>query len=344
MGATSRGTDLVVAGVAARHELVRSPYRYEFFQAVRLLRRLMRGEPPGRFAPPQREFVRFRAHQSLGFPASEIQALERPAEDGAAVMTVNFMGLTGPQGALPIVYTAQVIDRIRVRDRAMRDFFDLFNHRIISLFYRAWEKYRFAVAYEAGERAGLTRYLLDLIGLGTRGLQERQAVADDSLIFYTGLLAQRPRSATALRLVLEDYFGVPVWVEQFVGAWYPLAREDRCELDESDSFSSRLGVGAVVGDEVWSQQSRVRIVLGPLTRKQYLAFLPGGPAYEPLRSIVRFFGNQELEFEARLILKREETPKCELGAEGDEAPQLGWITWVNTAGMDHDPGDTVLEL
>ncbi len=343
MAAESRRADPPVKAGEAVTALVASPCRFEFFQAVRLLKLAGRGKTPGLFASPAAECVRFGAHQSLAFPAGEIQSLT-VREDGPPLMRVNFMGLTGPSGALPTVYTSLVLDRLRERDATMRDFYDLFNHRIISLFYRAWEKYRLPVDYESGRRGGLTHYFLDLLGLGTPGLQNRQAVADETFIFYSGLLAQRPLSAAALRQVLEDYFQAPARIEQFVGVWYALGRAEQCCLDESETLSAQLGWGAVVGDEVWYQQSRARIVLGPLSREQYLDFLPGGPAYEPLRAFARFFGGPELEFEARLVLKREETPVCRLGAEGADAPRLGWLTWVNTAGMDRDPGDTVLLL
>ena len=343
MATKSRRADPAVAEEPAQLPLARSPYSYEFFQAVRLLERMGGGAPPGGFTHPSREVVRFSAHQSMAFPASEIQSIER-RETGPPLMVVNFMGLTGPQGVLPLAYTELVMDRLWHRDRAMRDFFDIFNHRIISLFYRAWEKYRFTVAHERGRQSKLSHYLLDLLGLGTAGLENRQAVADESLIFYSGLLSQRPRSATALRQVLSDYFGAPVEIEQFAGSWYPLDVEDQCLLEDRGALNTQLGLGAVVGDEVWYQQSRVRVKLGPLPLRQYLDFLPGGTAYEPLRSFTKLFADQELDCEAQLILRRQETPRCVLGQEGETAARLGWVTWAKTAGMDRDPGDTILQL
>ena len=121
------------------------------------------------------------------------------------------------------------------------------------------------MACEEGERDLFSRHLLSLVGLGTDGLRDRQAVSDDALIYYAGLLAQRPRSAQALQQILADYFDVPVEIEQFAGGWYRLDRETQCRLEEGSSESEELGFGAVVGDEVWNQQSKVRIVLGPLT-------------------------------------------------------------------------------
>ncbi len=115
-----------------------------------------------------------------------------------------------------------VLDRLRARDTTMRDFFDMFNHRMISLFYQAWEKYRFTVPYERGERNRFSHHVMALLGLGTPGLQNRQEVPDDALVFYSGMLSSHSRSAAALRQLLADYFGVAVEIEQFVGAWYPV--------------------------------------------------------------------------------------------------------------------------
>jgi type VI secretion system protein ImpH len=341
---TSRPGDPGV-GESRIEELLREePYRFEFFQAVRLLERITaRREPVGRFVNPANEVVRFAAHPSIQFPASQIQELQWSGE-GPPRMSVTFMGLTGPLGVLPLAYTQLVRERVQQRDTTLRDFLDIFNHRIISLFYQAWEKYRFPIAYERREQDRFSFYLLALIGLGTRGLQNRQAVHDESLLYYVGLLAQRPRSALALQLVLSDYFDAPVEIEQFAGAWHRLDRETQSCLEQGNSYSEQLGIGTVVGDEVWDQQSGVRIKLGPLRLSQYLDFLPNGTAYEPLRALVRFFSGTEFDFEVQLILKREEVPRCELGSEGEASPQLGWVTWMKSAPFPRDPCDAVLKL
>ena len=325
-------------------ELRREPYSFDFFQAIRLLERLRPdNKSVGQFAKPESEVARFSAHPSLAFPASQIQQAEWP-ESGPVRMMVNFMGLIGPEGVLPNPYTSLIIERQREGDTSLRDFLDIFNHRIISLFYRAWRKYRFDVACERGERDLFTRHLLSLIGLGTEGMRDRERVSDDSLVYYAGLLSQRPRSAQALQQILADYFDVPVSIEQFSGGWYRLDPETQCRLSEGNDDSGELGFGAVVGDEMWSQQSRVRIVLGPLSLERYADFLPDGQSYEPLRSWVRFFSSDEWDFELKLILEREQVPACTLGAEGVSAPQLGWVSWVKTMPLDRDPGDTVLAL
>ncbi len=325
-------------------KLRREPFGFEFFQAVRLLERLLPERTSvGKFAHPETEVARFGAHPSLAFPASQIQSMDWP-EKGPVQVTVNFMGLQGPEGVLPNPYTSLMIERTRASDNCLRDFLDIFNHRIISLFYRAWRKYRFDVACEQGERDLFSRHLLSLIGLGTEGLRDRQPISDDSLIYYAGLLSQRPRSAQALQQILADYFDVPVAIEQFAGGWRRLDSETQCRLSDSKNSSEELGLGAVVGDEVWNQQCGVCIVLGPLSLERYTDFLPDGKSYEPLCSWARFFSNDEWDFEVKLILERDQVPACTLGAEGISGPQLGWVSWIKSTPFNRNPDDSVLAL
>jgi type VI secretion system protein ImpH len=326
--------------------LTDDPTAFGFFQAVRLLERLRPDlQPVGGNADPADEVVRFTAHTALAFPASEIQALElRPG--GSARMTVNFMGLTGPTGVLPYHYTQILAERVRGRDRTLRDFLDLFHHRMVSLFYRAWEKHRPVVAYERDQRDRMTGHIADLIGLPGLDHAEGSAVPVEALLFYAGLLGPRQRSALALQEMVQDFFGVAVEVEQFVGGWFPLAGATQCAITDDDSggASGQLGLGAVVGDEVWDQQARVRIRLGPLARAQYDRFLPGGEAHQPLRDLVRYFGSDSFDFEVQLILARDEVPATILGADDAPPVALGWATWINTAPRDGDADDTTFTL
>lgn len=355
MAPESRSENPPVAPVSAHgwseiEELLRErPTSFQFFQAVRLLEQILPDrQPVGRFAPPRKEVVRFASNPDTSFPASQIASIEWPddAEQSGQppLMRVNFMGLTGPSGVLPLYYSMMVRERLRAKDPTMREFFGLFDHRMISLFYQAWEKHHFAVAYEKGQGDQLTRRVFDFIGMGTPFLHGRQAVPDDALLFYAGLLGPHPRSATALQQLLIDFFEVPVEIEQFVGSWRALDRDSQCQFGDMPNYSQQLGLGVVVGDEIWDQQSGVRIRLGPLTIAQYLSFLPNGKAHQPLRSLVKFFSSGEFDFEVQLVLKREDVPKCELGQDGPTAPQLGWLSWAKAAPHRSDAGETILRI
>jgi type VI secretion system protein ImpH len=329
---------------AVEAALRRSPSAFSFFQAVRLLEKLRPDRAGvGHFVDPADEVVRFSASPSIAFPPGEIQALELP-DDSAARMTVNFMGLTGPQGVLPYHYTLLVSERMRARDRSLGAFFSLFDHRIISLFYRAWVKHRFAIGHEDGTDDRLTAHLLDLIGLGTEAAQGRIPVPDETLIYYAGLIGPQQRSAVALEQLLGDFLGVAVEVQQFVGGWYPLAAADQCKLGDESGAASQLGRGAAAGDEVWDQQMRVRIRMGPLTRGQFDQFLPTGSRFEELRMLTRFFAHDQYSFEAQLVLARDEVPGFTLGAE-DASQPLGWATWIRSSGeFSRDADETIFSF
>lgn len=344
MATTSRPQTPDLSDSPLADTLREDPCSFEFFQAVTLLQRLRPDrQPAGRFTNPEDEAVRFGANPSLAFPASQIQELDW-SENEPARMQVNFMGLTGPMGILPYCYSELMAERLRSKDRTLLSFLDLFHHRMISFFYRAWEKYRFPVTYALGEEDLFTHHLRDLVGLGTPGLENRQAVPDEALLHYVGLLAMQSRSSSALEGILSDYFQVPVEVEEFVGAWYDLAPGTECSMDEDESESQLLGGGAVVGDQIWDQQSRARIKLGPMPLEQYREFLPDGSAFEPLRAFVRFFANDNIDFEAQLILKREDVPRCQIDLDSQAPPRLGWASWLKSVPLSRDPDDTVLNL
>ena len=109
--------------------------------------------------------------------------------------------------------------------------------------------------------------------------------------------------------------------------------------------SGQLGFGAVVGDAIYDPQAGIRIRIGPLSRKRYAEFLPGGSAREQLYEFVRFYADDYLDVELQLVLKGDEVPLCQLGEELDSPLALGWYTWLPSRGpLARDPDDTVLSL
>jgi len=338
----------------ALDELFRAPWRFEFHQAMRvLLRNSSHGSTSSavdRRFDVNREPVRIGANPYLGFPASDIQSLV--AEGERAEMKINFLGLTGPSAALPHPYTEFLIDREAHDDKGPAEFLDIFNHRLAMLFYYAWEKYRSPVAIERRPEHELFReMLLGLVGLGTEHLRNRGELPDAFFGNYAALLAMQPRSASALRCILCDYFGVPFEVRQFAGTWYRLDEGSRTRFKDEESDSERLGYGVVVSEEYWGQESMVRLRAGPLNLETYRRFLPGRRNFKLLREICRFFSRDETVFEVQLILEKDEAPAATLGdepgASGEGAPvgsQLGWTTWVKSAPFEGDVEDVVIRL
>jgi len=323
-----------------------APESFTFFQAVRLLhRRFPDRRRIGEFAHPSQEVVRFSVNPSLAFPAGDIQNLRLDPE-APPELQVNFMGLVGHMGVLPVQYSLLIDERAAAEGdpEAFRDFLDIFHHRMISLFYKAWERSHFWVAFERGEEDPFTSRLLDLVGLGLGDLRQRMGLRDEALLFYAGLLGSQHRSAVALEQLLEDQFQVPVAVEQFVGGWYGLSAQSRCRLDDDEGLGGSLGEGTVVGEEVWDPHARVRIRVGPLSRDRYDEFLPGGSAHGDLREMTRFFSDEQFDFEVQLILDRNDVPGIVLGEEAERALPLGWCTWIRTRPLSRDADETTFMI
>ncbi len=359
-----------------RQRLFAGGCEFDFFQAVCLLERLYpERRPVGREGSPEAEVLRFRAHQSLDFPASSIYDLQRGAGDAdVAQMAVSFMGLTGPSGVLPRHYTERLIhveQRNKGQDKyALRDWLDLFNHRLISLFFRAWEKYRFWIPYARREYARtepdtFTTCLFSLIGQGMPTLRNRLCVSggghrdrrggekvlaridDLALLHYSGLLSQRPRSVSNLQALLSDYFQLPVRVKQFQGQWLRIDQISQSHLDPAGCYN-RLGVDLVVGERVWDVQNKVRICLGPLDYRQFCEFFPDHSphpqrkAFFLLAHLVRLYLGPELDFDVQLLLKAEHVPEMRLSHGDGVGPQLGWDTWLRSQPSEHDAEDAVI--
>ena len=364
------------AAVTLAERLRTEGYAFDFFQAVRLLEKLSpERKPVGHEATPRSEATRFRAHLALSFPASSIYQIEPPTGPvPMPTMTVTFMGLTGPSGVLPRHYTEMLM---RARDNRgperylARDWFDLFNHRLISLFYRAWTKYRFWLSYERGEYAQpdpdlFTESIYCLIGLGDRSLRRRLRVAvrveqeehrservlarveDLALLYYAGLLAHRPRNVVSLERLLEDYFGICVRVLQFQGQWLRLDTASQSRFS-AEGGNTELGMNVVVGERVWDIRSTIRIRLGPLNYKQFVSFIPDqAPVPErknffKLMHLVRMYVGPELKVGVQLVLKGSEIPPCQLRRSAPEGPRLGWNCWFTSQGMPQDSEDAVFE-
>src|SRR5215470_9179326 len=311
-------------------------HRFDFFQAVRLLEIIhtLNGErlvPPGQSADPAKEIVHFRSSVKLDFPSSDVEQVKRKRDipkreqpKAPAEMAVNFLGLAGCLGALDIPSTELVLQRASHNDKALGDFLDIFNHRLVSLLYRIRKHHRVGLSSVTPGEDQIARYLYSLIGMGTPRLQGRMQMRDRALLYYAGILAQQPRSMAGLQRILTDYFQVEVKINQFVGKWCELEENQWTTIGESGT-NQRLGRDTcVLGTRVWDQQARFEIELGPLGWEDFESFLPTEWRFGVLCDLVRFYVKDEFEFNIRLILKADEIPAVQLSSE----PALSWTSWL----------------
>lgn len=342
-------------------------WEFNFFQAVWLLERYrgasaidgypahLKAAMVGERGPVRCEPLRFRPHISMGFPPTDvrrIEVLKNPDNNGQYFrLNITFLGLYGVSTPMPLHYarnmlisqerwTQQVVPEAGPRDLEerqapksdsppQRDFLDLIHHRLISLFYRAWTKYRYDRSFGLPGRDSVTDYLRLLIGI-SRGADVLLDVPVLRLIRYAGVLTQQPRSAATLEGMLSDFWdGISVRIEQFVGRWVALPPSD---VNRIGMLNSTLGEDVTVGEQVYDLSGRINIVVGPVDWATYLTFLPDGKRYAEAKSLVQLFNPDPLSFTLEVRLRPGEIPESRLGGGG--GARLGYTTWVATKTRD----------
>ncbi|HYH10583.1 MAG TPA: type VI secretion system baseplate subunit TssG [Thermoanaerobaculia bacterium] len=332
---------------SVREELFGDASRFSFLQAVRLLEQMYVHEArnrPAEGVSPQQELVLFRQALRLDFPITDVEHFtERIAPDEPHQMTVNVMGLGGSTGPLPHHVTEQLLARSTRGDRAGRDFLDVFNHRLISLLYRARKKYRPQVDPRGPAHSRVANVLFALLGLGTRHLRGRLGIPDRALLAYAGYFVTSHRPAVGLERIVEHCFDVPAKIKPFVGKWQKIEEDDRTHIGLTGR-NQRLGRDTVLGSRYFDQAASFELQLGPMSPMKLVTFLRGGQAFRPLVSLVRFYAREELDFSFRLIVRKKDISKSELTRP--RRHRLGWTAWLKTRESDGNDGsvDTQVTL
>jgi type VI secretion system protein ImpH len=359
----SQGGQLAAALI---EELFSSPQRFTFVAAVRVLEQTRRLEAARRrdcgseSTPPpgsESELVRFRAAATLSFPRTEIDDLRPPQGDAPAEIEVCFLGLNGFSGVLPRFYSELVLQQLKLKNLALRDFLDILNHRAIRNHLDAARKYRLPAAFELAEGLyadPISGALRALIGMATPRLAfdaatagQRLAVTDAALLSYAGLLSRKVRSAAGLQQMLCDFVGRPVEVVQLTGSWARLDPDDQTCLASADRPGgnyAELGVNAMLGTQIYDVQGSFRVELGPLDYAAFRDLLPGTPLMQEIAALTRFYAGPTLGFEVRLLLRYASVPLCVLGGEGDFSPVLGLNTWLFTSARSADAADVCVRF
>lgn len=325
--------------LALKQQLAAEAPAYEFYAALRLLECAFEDKPRiGESARTSGDAVRFTQVASLAFAPTALTALEPAAGGAAERLALSFFGLLGPNGPMPTHLTEYVRDRSRnSNDEATARFLDIFHHRMISLLYRAWSTAQPTVSFDRPQSDRFGEYVASLVGMGLPALHDRDDVSDYAKLHFSGHLARHSRSAEGLCRILADYFKVPTKIEQFVGQWLELPVEGRCEL-RPGRRAKRLGMDTVLGARVYNAQSKFRIVLGPMNRDQYESFLPGQDRLKRLADWVRNYLGDSLDWDVRLILRRDEIPQLKLG----QGARLGQTSWVRSLSASQDADDLLL--
>ncbi len=325
-------------GILSR--LAEEPQSVDFYRAMRELEALAPDSPRfGQSVRPSQDSVRLGQEASVEFASAMLAGWE-PGEEGRPDrLLVNFFGLFGPDGPLPLHLTEYARDRLRnERDPTFTRFADLFHHRVLGLLYRAWADVRPAISFDRPDTDRFATYTGSLAGIGMASLRDRDAMPDMTKLHFAGLLANQTRHADGLAAILSSFFTMPVQVESFVGSWLTLPPQDHTRL-AGPRDAATIGAGALLGARVWSRTHKIRLVFGPLSLEEYERLLPGGDSFHKLVPIVRNYAGDLLAWDVQFVLRRDEVPDTRLGKQG----RLGWTTWLKPRRSLQDAADLRLE-
>jgi type VI secretion system protein ImpH len=320
--------------------LEREPYAYDFYEAMRRLECVFADRPRiGTSTRAADDPVRLGQTPDMAFAPSTVEAFVPGDEEKPPRLSVLFFGLFGPNGPLPLHLTEHARQRQRqASDPTFARFADVFHHRLLSLFYRAWANARPSVSFDRPESDRFAAYVGSLFGMAAPSVRDRDRLSDLTRLHYAGPLSCQTRNAEGLMGMIGDFLRVPTRIDECVGMWFDLPEQGRLKLGRSPETGS-LGRTTTIGSRVWVSQQKFRAVLGPLGLPGFRELLPGNDALWRLTALVRGYVGDELAWDVNLVLKREEIPPLVLGGTA----QLGWTTWLANRPFENDVDDLILD-
>ena len=303
----------------------KAPERYDFFALLRAIEcadadRLRLGQA----TRPSDEPIRLGQEASLAFAPSTLAYMVPGSQGRPPRIGVHFLGMLGPNGPLPIHLTEYARDRLRnAGDQTLVRFLDLFHHRVLALFYRAWANAQPTVNRDRPASDRFMTYVGSLLGIGSPAVRDRDLFPDSAKLYFAGRFAHQAKNAEGLKAIIADYFGMPTDLEEFVGEWTPLQESERWHITRT-VFAGALGISTILGARAWQRQTKFRIVFGPLKEAEFASMLPGGERLNRLSSLVRNYVGDSLNWDVRLFLDKRVSQPFRL----DRITRLGWTSWL----------------
>lgn len=320
-------------------EIETATHEFDFHQAVRLLEKMRpEARPLGEGSNPLKEAVSIESRVTMSPSGADLQSLTLSQTDKPPVLTVNFLGLGGIQGSLPTPYTEMLVDRLRNKDTTFKNFLDVFNHRLASFWHRMRKKIVLGIAQVRPEETPAGKSFLDLVGIDSDFLRNRLAVPDQALLAQAAVFWRRPRSLIGLQRLLRTYFGLPMVVTQFQGAWQVAQKRDWSRIGARESGQHQiLGKSAILGKRSWHQIAGIAVHIPPLNYKQFIHFQKETSLeYLALRDLIFFYIGEGQRVHLMFSLQREHIVSVHLNGQF-ELGRTTWMTRGEGKGFSKDP-------
>jgi len=310
--------------------LAAEPWRFDYFAVLRQLERTFADKPRiGDSAASRDDFIRLGQDPFMEFPAANLVRVVARDDEPIRIF-VRYLGLLGPQGALPLATTEEAFHYALARDDAFPRFLDLFNHRFLQLFFRAWADARPIAQHDRPEADRFVAYIGSAIGIGSAPYRNLDSVPDAAKLAFAGILGAQAKSAARLAGALRGLFDVDAEVEEFVGSRLML---EAAECTILGRRHNALGQDTLLGARIFSVQDKIRVRIITRDLAQYVRFLPSGDLCAPLADLVFLYNGDQLDWDAELAIPAGAAAPIRLGQFG----QLGWTSWMAPSWTDGDP-------
>ena len=326
-------------------QLFTEGYAFEFHQAIKILEMMYPDALPlGHGVSPAQEAISLKSRVLFSYPPSDIYEISQGYSNdntsiSSVIMKVNFLGIAGANGPLPLPYSERIFERFKASDPVATDFLDIFNHRLLSILHRIRRKHWVGLDSRYADKTHFAQVVYSFIGLGTKHLQNRMPFRNRNLLFYAGLFWQQPKSHEGLRIILSHYFNFPVNVVPFKGEWEKIETSQVSRIGSKGQFNC-LGQDAMLGERTWNATQKMMICIGPLTRGQFHSFLPKEKNnYQKFCELVQFYLGIQQKFEINLIVRAPDVESTHLASH----TYLGWTSWLKSHRFREDDPQVILQ-
>jgi type VI secretion system protein ImpH len=307
--------------VSFLRNLEAEPWRFDYFTVLRYLERAFKDRPRiGDSAARREEFVHLGQDPFMNFPASNLARVVQ-GDNKPLQIFVTYLGLLGPQGALPLSITEEAYNYVAAQDDSFPRFLDIFNHRFLQLFFRAWADSRPIVQHDRPDDDRFIAYIGSAIGLGSKPYHNLDSVPDSAKLGFAGLLGAQAKCASRLASAVCGLFKVRTEVEEFVGTWLKIEPAECTRLGQGHAS---LGQDMLLGGAIFSVQDKIRIRIYTRSLAEYIRFLPTGDLCEPLADLVFFYIGEQLLWDVEPAIPTGAVEPMQIGKFG----QLGWTSWM----------------
>ncbi|REL27686.1 type VI secretion system baseplate subunit TssG [Thalassotalea euphylliae] len=307
---------------------------FELFALMRAIEsRALLSQPLGHSKTPRDDVARFGQSPLSAFHAAAISNISLSTKIGKYKIKNSYWGLFGHNGALPSHLTEYAQERIsKHKDDTLCEFLDIFHHRLICLYYRAWKTGYPAIQFDHMQTNQFVQQLSALARSESGALStdiHPQATSDSSPahqrgLYFAGLLTHKNLGAKAVQQILSDLFSVAVIVNEFQASWLTIARRDRSVLTKSGTANNKLKHNAIIGKRTFQRSYKVTVELAALKLEQYTQFLPNHAQGKALKRWINQLISPDITVDVTLNLASGECCSSRLSQQ----TRLGYTSWL----------------